>query len=262
MKPLQFLFFLFVFAPFQNIQAFWGNKSHEGEALYKNKDYDAALKKLLDAQINQPENMGLKYNLANTYYKLGKYQEAEKLFQTVAHSARKNLSQKSFYNLGNTSYRMGKLQESIAHYEKALELNPRDQDAQFNLEFVRKEIKRRLEEEKKRQEDQKNRPQGDQEQENQKNQNDQANQGQNSPQAGQEKKPQEDQNQQAASGGQGNQQDKKEGEALSQDGQDENKKAMSKEEAARWLDTVKEGRENYLKRRMQGQKRYQTEKDW
>ena len=262
MKPLTLFFFLFVFAPFQNIQAFWGNKSHEGEALYKNKDYDAALKKLLDAQINQPENMGLKYNLANTYYKLGKYQEAEKLFQTVAHSAHKNLSQKSFYNLGNTSYRMGKLQESIAHYEKALELDPKDQDAQFNLEFVRKEIKRRLEEEKKRQEDQKNRPEGDQEQKNQKNQNDQANQGQNSPQASQEKKPQEDQDQEGASGGQGNQQDKKEGEALSQETQDENKKAMSKEEAARWLDTVKEGRENYLKRRMQGQKRYQTEKDW
>jgi Ca-activated chloride channel family protein len=52
-------------------------------------------------------------------------------------------------------YRQGKLAEAVEYYKKALDLDPDDEDAKHNLEFVREEIKRRLNQEKQRQQEQK-----------------------------------------------------------------------------------------------------------
>jgi Ca-activated chloride channel family protein len=38
---------------------------------------------------------------------------------------------------------MNKLDEAVAWYRKALELDPRDEDARYNMEFVRQEMERR-----------------------------------------------------------------------------------------------------------------------
>ena len=43
--------------------------------------------------------------------------------------------------MGNALFRMNKLKESIVAYKKALELDPTDMDAKFNLEFVREQVK-------------------------------------------------------------------------------------------------------------------------
>ncbi|MBT6325988.1 MAG: VWA domain-containing protein, partial [Bdellovibrionales bacterium] len=125
---------------------------NDGESEYKNENYSEALKTFLDQQIEDPNNLQLKYNTASTYYKLKDYEKAQKLFESTALYGDQKLAQKSFYNLGNTFFRIGKLQESIDAYTKALEIEPNDKDTKHNLEFVREEIKRRIEENKKRQE--------------------------------------------------------------------------------------------------------------
>ena len=128
-----------------------GSKASDGIDAFQNEDYQTALQSLLDAQIEDPNNLELKYNLANTYYKMGDYQNAEKLYQDVAVRGDHDLAEKAYYNLGNTAYKQGKLQEALSYYQKMLQSSPNDEDANFNLEFVRNEIKRRLEEQKKRQ---------------------------------------------------------------------------------------------------------------
>lgn len=45
-----------------------------------------------------------------------------------------------YYNLGNTYYRMGKLGKAIVYYERALRLDPTNEDARTNLEFVNTKI--------------------------------------------------------------------------------------------------------------------------
>jgi tetratricopeptide (TPR) repeat protein len=45
-----------------------------------------------------------------------------------------------YYNLGNAYYRMGHLGKAIVNYERALRLDPTNQDARDNLEFVNAKI--------------------------------------------------------------------------------------------------------------------------
>jgi len=118
----------------------------KSERLYSEKKYDQALQGFLDAQVERPDDPFLRYDAGSAQYRLNNFADAEKSFASVAASGEPLLEQKATYNLGNCAYRQGKLEEAVAHYQKALELDPRDEDARSNLEFVRQEIKRRLEE--------------------------------------------------------------------------------------------------------------------
>jgi len=119
----------------------------KGNTLFKQDKYDEALQAYVDAQVEHPEDALLKYNIASSHYKMKNYEDALKGFQETAATARDTaLEQKALYNAGNTLYRLGRLEEAVAAYTKALELDPNDKDAQQNLEFVREEIKRRINE--------------------------------------------------------------------------------------------------------------------
>src|SRR5207248_2845328 len=59
--------------------------------------------------------------------------------------------ERTYYNLGNTEYRLGieaqaadkkqaEWEQAIGNYESALKLNPKDEDAKFNLELVKKQF--------------------------------------------------------------------------------------------------------------------------
>lgn len=49
-------------------------------------------------------------------------------------------SSELYYNIGNAYYRLGNKGKAIVYYERALMLNPQDQDAKDNLEFVNTKI--------------------------------------------------------------------------------------------------------------------------
>ena len=46
-----------------------------------------------------------------------------------------------YYNLGNAAYRSNNLGKAILNYERALRMNPADEDVKANLEFVQSKIK-------------------------------------------------------------------------------------------------------------------------
>ena len=126
-----------------------------GNRLFKQEKYDDALRTYVDAQVEHPEDPLLKYNIAASHYKMKNYDESLKMYQEVAATARDvALEQKAVYNAGNALFRLGRLEEAVAWYTKALELDPKDADAQRNLEFVREEIKRRINDAKKNEEKQ------------------------------------------------------------------------------------------------------------
>lgn len=129
-------------------------KVKQGNALYEKENYDEALKKYTDAQIDKPESPELFFNIADVLYKQRKYNEAEQMFEKAIPQSEPALESKIYYNIGNCKYKQGNLRESIDYYKKALELNPQDEDAKYNIEFVEKKIKEMMSQSKERQEKQ------------------------------------------------------------------------------------------------------------
>jgi Ca-activated chloride channel family protein len=116
------------------------SKAREGVSHYNREEFDQAADKFQASQLDQPENPNVAYNLANSHYRLGRYEEAVEAYQkALTEKTPTHLKQKSYYNMGNAYYRMGYMDEAIDSYKKALELNTGDMDSKFNLEWVRKQ---------------------------------------------------------------------------------------------------------------------------
>jgi len=82
---------------------------------------------------------------ASQLYAAGNYAEAEQIYKSILQAeGNELLSAKSrsvvYYNLGNACFKQGKLSAAILSYERSLRANPRNKDAQFNLEFARTQI--------------------------------------------------------------------------------------------------------------------------
>jgi Ca-activated chloride channel family protein len=128
-----------------------------------------------------------RYNAGVTAYHSNDFARAAAMFESAAASRNRALQQRSFYNLGNTEYRLGQTQpaqaqqlweRALKNYETALALDPKDADARFNHEFVKKkleELKKQQQQQQQNQENQQNKQQ-DQKQDNQKQQQPEQNQ--------------------------------------------------------------------------------------
>ena len=113
--------------------------NEKGNALFQEKKYESALEQYRKAQVKEPDDPAVLYNLASALYQVQDYQEAKNtLEKAVKHIEDKQLKQKALYNYGNTLYRLGDFEKSIEAYKGALELNPEDEDAKYNLEFLQK----------------------------------------------------------------------------------------------------------------------------
>lgn len=133
-------------------------KALEGMEFYRKKQFDQSSKKFLEALNSKSNDPKISYNLGNSRYKQGDFEKAlQNYSRTIEQKSGAPIKQKSAYNMGNTLFRMNKLNESVAAYKKALELDPSDMDAKFNLEFVREQI-----EKKKQQQDKSKEGNGDQ----------------------------------------------------------------------------------------------------
>ncbi|PWG05985.1 SH3 domain-containing protein [Polaribacter aquimarinus] len=73
---------------------------------------------------------------ANELYKKGKFEEAISAYKKI--ESDKVISSELYYNLGNSYYKLNKVGPSIYYYEKALQLNPLNEDAKNNLVFAKR----------------------------------------------------------------------------------------------------------------------------
>ncbi|MBO4370387.1 MAG: tetratricopeptide repeat protein [Paludibacteraceae bacterium] len=82
------------------------------------------------------------YNEANALYATEKYAEAIDAYEQLV--ATGYASADLYYNLGNAYYRTGQLGLSVLNYERALRLEPDNDDVRHNLEFVRRQTVDRI----------------------------------------------------------------------------------------------------------------------
>lgn len=73
------------------------------------------------------------FKAGNDLYNAGKYQAAITTYMRVLKA--KQHSAELYFNLANAHYKLNHIAPSIFYYEKALQLNPKDQDIKNNLLF-------------------------------------------------------------------------------------------------------------------------------
>lgn len=71
---------------------------------------------------------------AGTYYRNGEFDKAINLYEELRSEGYEGAS--LYFNLANSYYRIGKLGYAVLNYERALKLNPSDEDAKHNLAFA------------------------------------------------------------------------------------------------------------------------------
>jgi tetratricopeptide (TPR) repeat protein len=72
---------------------------------------------------------------ANQAYERGDYPEAIELYRGILDEGLESAD--LYYNLGNAYMKAGQLGWAVLNYERALRLNPRDEDTDANLEYAR-----------------------------------------------------------------------------------------------------------------------------
>lgn len=76
------------------------------------------------------------FSNANTLYKNGKFNKAIELYLSIEEQG--VASDDLYFNLGNCYYKLNKVAPSIYYYEKALKINPANEDAVTNLAFAKR----------------------------------------------------------------------------------------------------------------------------
>jgi Ca-activated chloride channel family protein len=123
-------------------QPCWAADGRKAAQAYEQGDYETALKGFIDAQLNDPDNPEVLYNVGNAYYKNGNFDAAGQQYRDAldklgAADQRPDLAARLHYNLGNARFRAGDYPRAVEHYEKALELTPDDTQAKENLAYVK-----------------------------------------------------------------------------------------------------------------------------
>lgn len=218
-----------------------GNRSYEKGAYS-----EAEINYLKAIQSEDPSHKGL-FNLGDALYQQDNYLEASSVFDSATlMNLEKPVKSQVYYNLGNALLKLAKdsaemaqqaLPASIESYKQSLRLNPDDHEAKYNLAYAQNLLK-----------------------EQQQQQQQQQNQDQDKGQDQQEKQEQQDEQQE---------QQKKQQEAGKQE-QEKNarpeERKISKQEAERMLQALKNDEKKILEKLQQLNARQakgaKSEKDW
>ena len=201
------------------------------------------------ALVKDSLSLTANYNLANTLYREGDFEQARKVMETVKEVAPASASAADyFYNLGDAAIACEDWQAAVDAFKESLLRNPGDLDAKENYIYAKKKL-----------EDQQNQQNQDQNDQNQDQQNDQ-NQNQNGDQ-NQDQQDQNDQNKDQQNKDQQNDQNRRN----DQDRQGQQPK-ISPQAAQQMLQAIqakeKETQDKVNKQKAEALKSRQKEKNW
>ncbi len=124
---------------------------HDAYQYYEAGDFARALPIFEEAFKQDSQNARLALALGSTYYKLGKFPEAEKIFSDLSTTApRPKEAFSARYNLGNSAFAQKKYQAAMKAYEGALKIKPKDSETEFNLALAKKLLEQQQQEQQKK----------------------------------------------------------------------------------------------------------------
>ena len=84
------------------------------------------------------------------------YGQAAEQFEVVAKSvSNADTIQKAWHNYGNAKLMQKNFEDAVLGYKKSLKLNPKDEDTRYNLAYAQRELKKQQEQQKKNDKDKK-----------------------------------------------------------------------------------------------------------
>ncbi len=213
----------------------------KGDQNYNKEQYEAAEENYRQSLESRNTAQGA-YNLGNTVYQQGRYDEAVKHFEEAAALNKDETARAmAYHNLGNTYYNLEDYEKSVEAYKNALRLRPEDQETKKNLAQALRRI-----------------VQQEQQQQQQSEEQDKKNEGEKDEEQQQQQPPQEDQEQppQDPSDNDGEESPPQE-QPQPQDGD------ISKEEAKKQLEIARDQERETMERlrKQQGQG-CDSDKDW
>ena len=111
-------------------------RNEEANRLYDAGDYADALAGYQKLITERPDIDEFSYNAGNALDRLGAYERAVTETQRALPPLDPALGARTYYALGNHLLALQRLEEAYVAYRNALLLDPTDQDAKFNLEYV------------------------------------------------------------------------------------------------------------------------------
>lgn len=138
---------------------------NKGNDHYRKGEYSQAQDKYNKILEKKSSELKARFNLGDALYKQGKFSESENIFSALTSEAQDvKLKEPSFYNMGNAQFRQENYAGAVQAYEAALKIDPKDEDARYNLALAQKMLKMpKKEKEKQKAEKQKSRQEKDKE---------------------------------------------------------------------------------------------------
>ncbi len=110
----------------------------KGNALYDSLDYRSAATQYKHACILNPNSHEAWFNFATALYKLDKFILSSEAFSKSFELTNDTLLQSKIqYGLGNCMAQLEEYEKALNLYQKALMLNPADDDARYNYVYVK-----------------------------------------------------------------------------------------------------------------------------
>ena len=117
------------------------NSLLKGDRQYDRNNFKAAEKQYriaADLEYSSPKSL---YNLGNSLYQQGKWEDAAERFELAAKYSTDKIDQaNALYNLGNAFLKQQKFKEAVAAYENSLHLRPGDAFSKTNLQMAKKKL--------------------------------------------------------------------------------------------------------------------------
>ncbi len=128
----------------------------EGDRLYQEGDFEGALGAYKQAAVDEPERADLEFNVGTALFKLGRTDEAAHKLERAAEKATEEpmIERNAHYNRGVTRMAAQQLDAAIDAFQSALDIDPGDDDALFNLELALRKLEEQEQQEQQEEQEQ------------------------------------------------------------------------------------------------------------
>lgn len=126
----------------------------KGNRAYEKKDYSEAEKNYRRALEKDPNSEKGQFNLGTAVYQNKNFQEAAAIYGSMAEGkSDREIRSKAMYNLGNSYLEQKDYQNSINAYKRSLLEDPANEDARYNLEYAKMMLKKQQQQQQQDQKD-------------------------------------------------------------------------------------------------------------